>query len=274
MQVSNYQEIKATGLAFRDSTIKVLLQGSSEDRDNFGLYLQEMVEGFYTPRHRHNFDQFRIPFKNSYNIGPKNDLEVGQFAYFPEGVHYGPQHGMSGSVVLSLHFASASGAGYLNLADVQLGQSRLKDLGTFHDGIFTDVTPSGAKRNRDSYEAIWEHVNGRELKYPLPRYSEPIKVNSANFNWVPREHGTRAKHLGSFTENGAGLGLLQIDDGAKASVGDAHHRLLFCVQDGLVSYSGTEYGQFSAFLVGKNETCEFVGKGRVTLIQFTLPRVP
>ena len=49
-----------------------LLQGEAGTIDNFDLSISLTTDDFFTPRHRHNFDQFRWPFRNSLNHSPRH----------------------------------------------------------------------------------------------------------------------------------------------------------------------------------------------------------
>jgi hypothetical protein len=76
------------------------------------------------------------------------------------------------------------------------------------------------KRNLDAFQAIWEHVNGRSLVYPKPRYDKPIFVNPENFAWIPvdGETGVAEKFVGSFTERRTSTRFVRIDPGAAYAV--------------------------------------------------------
>src|SRR4030088_2898167 len=52
--------------------------------------LSVVPDGYFTPRHRHNFDQIRYTLTGIQSTG-LGDLAAGECGYFPEGSHYGPQ---------------------------------------------------------------------------------------------------------------------------------------------------------------------------------------
>ncbi len=52
--------------------------------------LSVVPDGYFTPRHRHNFDQIRYTLSGVQSTG-LGDLAAGECGYFPEGSHYGPQ---------------------------------------------------------------------------------------------------------------------------------------------------------------------------------------
>src|SRR5439155_12021804 len=67
------------------------LVGQPTSPDNFMLVLGRQDSDFSMPRHRHNFDQIRLPLKGDMNIGDGITLKEGQVGYFTEGMPYGPQ---------------------------------------------------------------------------------------------------------------------------------------------------------------------------------------
>ena len=71
---------------------KHLLKGEPESPDNFMYILGRQDGDFLMPRHRHNFDQIRLPLRGDMNIGKGLVLKQGEFGYFAEGLAYGPQN--------------------------------------------------------------------------------------------------------------------------------------------------------------------------------------
>ena len=61
----------------------------------------------------------------------------------------------------------------------------LREEGEFKDGVFRRRADVEGRRNVDGYQAIWEHVNGRPMDYPKPRYPQPIFMDPENYEWVP-----------------------------------------------------------------------------------------
>ena len=74
--------------------VKTLARGSSGPV-NFNFTLTRYGSGgadpFETPRHKHTFEQFRMPIRGSLNYGPGKDIPEGWIAYFPADASYGPQ---------------------------------------------------------------------------------------------------------------------------------------------------------------------------------------
>lgn len=195
-----------------------LMEGEPGDIGNFQLSMGRSNKDFLSPRHRHNFEQFRFQLEGELSFGRDGVMKPGMVGYFPEGAHYGPQTQTDEATTIVLQFGGASGSGYLSRAEVMAGMKELEQTGTFKDGVYRRHADVEGKRNMDAYEAIWSHVHGQKLKYPAPRYPGPIMMDSANFAWVPREGepGVWEKTLGSFTERRAEGGYLKVEAGASA----------------------------------------------------------
>ena len=52
--------------------------------DNFSLIVAR-TPGRFSPRHRHNFEQFRFQLEGTANYGRTGKLKPGMLGYFPEG---------------------------------------------------------------------------------------------------------------------------------------------------------------------------------------------
>jgi len=197
---------------------KRLLQGEDGAPDNFEFSFVRTAGDYYTPRHRHNFDQVRFCIEGSMNYGPGKDLKAGAVGYFPEGSFYGPQKDTVGSIVLLMQTGGAAGYGFMSYRQLNDGYQKLSDLGNFDNGVFSRVAPDGATQRMDGYEAIWEYVNKRSVEYPPPRYEEPVVMHPENFGWRAIG-GFDYKHLGSFGERGLEVGFIRGPRGASHTLG-------------------------------------------------------
>ena len=92
----------------------------------------------------------------------------------------------------------------------------LKAFGEFKDGVFHRREGVPGKRSMDAYQAIWEHVHGREMIYPKGRYDAPIMMDAANYDWAPVKGapGVSEKLFGVFTERRTQARLLRLAAGA------------------------------------------------------------
>ena len=115
--------------------IKRLIEGESGSTENYGLHIGRESAEFFSPRHRHPWDQIRYCVSGRVPIGPGKTIDAGEIGYFPEGLHYGPQEGPERTVMV-LQFGGASGRGYLNRDDVNRAYDELGELGRFENGVF------------------------------------------------------------------------------------------------------------------------------------------
>jgi len=167
---------------------KTLLVGDDTALDNFRLYFVRQKGEVDVPRHKHNFDQIRMCLEGEgQNYGDRKWIKAGELAYFPEGTPYGPERSNCERLSITLQFGGASRNGFVSSKRLQRAMDEMKEFGSFEKGIFKRIgqLAPGEKRNQDSYEAIWEHVNKRKLVYPKPRYGEPILLKPENFDWEP-----------------------------------------------------------------------------------------
>lgn len=243
----------------RSGTIefKRLLQGAELAADNYELSIVRTGGDYFTPRHHHNFDQVRLCLEGAMNYAPGKDLKAGTVGYFPEGTFYGPQADTAKSLVLLLQMGGAAGYGFMSYQQLNEGYEKISDLGQFERGVFTRKTPDGRVVRKDSYEAIWEHVNGREIRYPAPRYEEPVIMHPENFEWRrTRDPGFALRHLGTFGERGVAIGQIKGTRGARHLV-DEHKspELLFVAKGAIRDVSANEVLEtHSAFRVDPADT--------------------
>jgi hypothetical protein len=208
------------GLEHRGGTFHsiILMEGEPGTVGNFQLSYGKIGGDFFSPRHRHNFEQIRYQIMGTLDFARDGKLEEGMVGYFPEGMAYGPQTQDAGGDVATvvLQFGGASGSGYLSQDEVRAGSAALRAEGEFKDGVFRRRADVPGKRNVDGYQAIWEHVNGKAMAYPKARYSRPFMMNPAHYSWVPLEQaaGVEEKALGVFTERRSAASFLRFSPGA------------------------------------------------------------
>ncbi len=216
---------------------KRLLKGRPGSPGNFEFSLVRTAPGYYTPRHRHNFDQVRFCLAGAMNYSPGKDLEAGSVGYFPEGTFYGPQSETVESVTLLLQMGGAAGFGFMSYDQLNDGYQRLCDYGSFDRGVFTRSSPDGRTVRKDSYEAVWEHVMRREVEYPAPRYEEPIVMYPRNFKWMSAGGGFETRRIGGFGERGLELSFVRGPRGARHTVTNIAAPELLFLAGGLMKAS-------------------------------------
>lgn len=257
MKIGNVEQAELYGGGNIRSTdvgaLKVLLEGREGSLNNFRLFHgetgPEVKTGFEAPRHRHNFEQFRLPIKGGFEHAPGEMLKEGCVGYFPEGVYYGPQTRHPGLELLTLQFGGPSRSGYLSSTQRKQGFDKLKDRGTFQEGFYTWLDGAGQRHNQDAFEAVWEAQMGRKLVYPKPRYDDLVFMDPAAYEWTPdrKIQGIFWKHMAAFTENGTAAGFVLLEPGATLPLRSEDSIDIYYLLSGSVSCGGQSYGPRHAF---------------------------
>jgi len=277
MQIKHADQGEQTSAAIRggDREFKTLLAGDESSPDNYRLVLARQSGKVVAPRHKHNFDQIRMCLSgDGQNYGPDRWILPGEIAYFPEGAPYGPEDSDCTRLGVTLQFGGASGNGFLSSRRTRQGMEELKQFGTFEKGIFRrdgDLA-AGQRRNQDSFEAVWEHVNQRTLEYPKPRYDEPVLMRPQNFAWQDSgQPGLTLKALGCFTERRVEISLLHLAAKARGRINARAGTQLGFVVDGGGRINGNDLRQYSAFSLDKGEAADLESASGVELLLIGLP---
>jgi hypothetical protein len=196
-----------------------LHRGVAGEPGNFEWSLIQTTDQYATPRHRHNFDQIHHILEGRHSWGPGQWMPTGSVGYFTEGCFYGPQQA-GGALQLGLQFGGASGNGFMDYDQLRAGNEVLAARGTFHDGTYSWTDDDGKHHNADGYEAIWEYVHGRTIRYPEPRYASPIVIYPDAMHWRPSPtgEGLSIRHAGTFGERNTTVRFLGLEAQASYSV--------------------------------------------------------
>jgi len=260
------------GLEHRGGTFhyRNLMEGEPVTIDNFQLSMGRCDRDFVSPRHRHNFDQFRFQLDSELDFARDGKMRAGMVGFFPEGALYGPQTCETVATTIVLQFGGSSGSGYLSRQEVKQGMDELKQFGTFEGGAYRRNAGLPGKRNVDGYQAIWEHVNNRPLDYPTPRYPGPVMMDSAGFHWVPStEHpGLVEKLLGVFTERRAQAGLVKLAPGALLP---GSGRAVYVCISGRGRVDGQPLRPFTTVFLDHGEEANFTVEEETEILHFGLP---
>ncbi len=253
---------------------KVLFEGEEGSPDNYILVLANEGSDYYSPRHRHAWDQVRFCLEGSVPIGRELSVDAGEVGYFPEGVPYGPQEGGPDRIVLLLQFAGASGLGYLSAAQLRRGREALLAEGRFEKGVFRRTSGEG-KANQDAYEALWRHVTGQPIRYPKPRYKTPIVMRPESFPWrdLDGSSGVRRRDLGTFPERDLSLAFISVAKGSAYADADAQARRLIFVREGDGRCGEGAYLAQTAIRLQPGETATFTASADTELFVIAAPPV-
>ncbi|HZR61162.1 MAG TPA: hypothetical protein VFA80_09470 [Xanthobacteraceae bacterium] len=273
MKIVHADEVEwKRGLQHRGGTFhyRHLLNGTPGTPGNFQFNIGQLEGDFSSPRHRHNFDQFRFQLEGTMNFDRNGKMGAGSFGYFPEGAPYGPQSSDGRSSTAVLQFGGASGSGYLSREEVAAGTAELKKYGTFEAGIFRRNDDVEGRRATDGYQAIWEHAHGERMEYPKPRYRDPIMVDPANYEWLPfaGQAGVTRRSLGTFTERQCAAELVRLERGAAYR---ADGRSVYLVLRGAGIVGDATYRELSAFHLEDGERAELVARDDTEILRLVLP---
>jgi len=252
-----------------------LVAGEQGTQGNFSLQLSLTPDTYFSPRHRHNFDQVRYQIEGEFDFAADGVMKPGTVAYFPEGTYYGPQSGSTRSLTLVLQFGGASGNGYMSTEQYDRAAAELGSLGTFANGVYMITTPEGRKLNKDAYEAVWERVNGQPLKYPADRYTRPVFMEPANFAWIPIQDqpGASCKLLGEFSERCTLITFYRAEAGASLRL---QGRSIYFVADGSGAVGAQDFRAHSTIYIANNadeaSAAILCARETVELLRIGLPR--
>ncbi|MBI3708555.1 MAG: hypothetical protein HY246_12900 [Proteobacteria bacterium] len=252
-----------------DIRFKRLINGTEGSPDNFELSLATSRGEYYTPRHRHNFEQIRLCLEGAVNYGGGKEVKAGQVGYFPEGAYYGPQN-MTDQRALVLQFGGASGQGFMSYRQLDEGYKRLKEFGEFRMGVFHRRDGEG-RRNQDGYEAVWEFVNGRKLEYQAPRYAETVLIEPSAFGWRAAGMGAQRKLLGVFSERELKLEIIRLEAGGSLQVRTTEEIGLGYVLSGALEAPDAALVDGVAFEIGPHEQVVMSSHSGGEIFLMTLP---
>lgn len=259
-----------------------LLTGEANSPDNFMFLLARQEADFTMQRHRHNFDQIRLPLHGDMNIGERLMLKEGHVGYFPEGLPYGPQIDPLGRskpgerLQLVLQFGGASGLGFMSMDQRKEAWAELAKTGKFAGPVYH--RPDG--RKQWGLNAVWELVFKERLKYPMPRYDHVIIADPGRYNWlnVPGARATASRYLGAFSERRVWIEMLRLEKSASWTSVDHSARRLFYALSGSGSVNGQDIQKGAAIQIDADERAEFACNDAQTeglnLYLIGLPPVP
>jgi hypothetical protein len=257
---------------------KTLLTGEEDSPGNFKLSFVRQSGELDIPRHRHNFDQIRMCLEGEpQNYGKNKWIAPGELVYFPEGTPYGPEKSASHRLSITLQFGGASGSGYIGSARMHAAMAEMAAFGSFENGVFVrkGALAPGQRRNQDSFEAIWEHINQHKVVYPKRRYDEPVRMIPENFAWLPLEgqSGLAMKTLGIFSERRCEIAMVRLDAGAGGALARRATTTIGFVVKGAGEANGNPLRKHSAFTVERGEACQLASQDGMELLTIVLPQL-
>jgi hypothetical protein len=249
---------------------KELGAGQAGSPGNFLLRLVTSDTDFFSPRHRHNFDQVRVQIQGCFQFDADGSMAPGAIGYFPEGTDYGPQTSQEDTVQLVMQIGGPSGGGYLSEAQRTRAVAELAGLGEFRGGRYF---AAGSDQGVDGFQAAWEHALGQPMAYPPQRLQRPLLVDPHAFDWLPSGHaGVQQKTIVDFGRRTVGVTLYRLAAGASLTLANA----LSCFVEtgtGRVDWDlpGQAYDSFDTMHLAAGEHMTLNARSASTMIVFTHP---
>jgi hypothetical protein len=249
-----------------------LLVGDDNSPGNFtcGIYYQ--TGDFYSPRHHHNFDQWRFQLEGTCSFDRNGTMKPGILGYFPEGAYYGPQTSNEPNATVVVQFGGPNGNGFLGSTRYAAAVEALKAQGHFENGVFHRNAGLDGKPAMDSFQAAWEFAQGRPMIYPTPQYADPILLDTASYRWLPLDGapGVEEKAYGTFTDCAIRSAGYRLAPGAAFT---ATGRGIFLVLAGAGTLAGEPYRTFTALYLDGDEHATYTAKDETEIVLLGLPDV-
>jgi hypothetical protein len=253
---------------------KLLFEGDEDCPDNYMLVMSQEPKTYFSPRHRHPWDQIRFCLEGKIPISKGLYIDAGEIGYFPEGAPYGPQEGGTDRIVLLLQFGGASGQGFIGPARLKIARLELEKTGTFTRGIYTVETPTGA-RNMDAYEAVWQHEKGTRPAYAEPAYKTPVVMRPDAVGWRPADQpGICYKQVGIFPHRGLAVTCWKTGAGGEYVVEASPTLRFLFVTSGYGLANDCELRPWSVLRLGPAEAIHLVSEGGMEWVELAVASVP
>jgi len=262
-------------LEFRAGTthLRHLLDGEAGTRGNFMLGAWRSEGDFFSPRHHHNFEQYRYVLDGELNYNRNGKLTKGMLGYFPEGVMYGPQSQDPDkfSLALILQFGGTSGSGFLSQPEVDAAEAELKKFGEFKKGVFRRTSGTG-KKNMDGMQAIWEHVNRRPMVYPKPRLINPAFMDPTHYEWrkVDGASNVAEKLFAVSSDRGAEARIVKFEAGARHAL---RGRAVYYTLSGKGTVDSEPLRTMTSFYLDAGESAEVAAQETLEILQLGMPKL-
>jgi len=233
--------------------------------ETFNLMIYYTDGSFTSPRHHHNFDQYRYQIAGLGGFAGDGDMTPGMLGYFPEGAYYGPQT-ETGQTVWVLQFGGPSGAGKMTGSEARAAQAQMRIEGVIEGGIFKRNEGVEGRRNQDSAEAVWEYAKKRKLIYPKPQYERPVMMDTNNCPWIPTDRiGVSERALGTFTSAKMKAATFKLEPGSSFTLGG---RAVIMIISGEGEVDGQGYREQTHLYLADDEQVTF-SADKITEILYT-----
>lgn len=252
---------------------KRIFEGEESSPDNYMLVMSREPKSYFSPRHRHPWDQIRYCLEGKIPIAKGLFLDSGEIGYFPESAHYGPQEGGTDRIVLLLQFGGASGQGFIGPDRLKQARLAMAATGQFENGVYT-VAADGKRSNRDAYEAVWFHEKGALPAYAPPAYKTPIIMRPEALHWEETGDGrVLVKQIGVFPHRRLVLTARRIEAGATYCYGAMPALRLLFVTAGEGRIGAAQLRRWSAVRLRPDESATLVADSTLELMEMDVGMV-
>ena len=244
IEIINVLEIKPVVTAHRQTVLRTAEFEDPRDGRRFRCgFSRRKQDNYYSPPHRHTFDQLRFVIEGKTKYGSMR-LGSGDFAYFPEGVFYGPTESLSEDLAsCTIQTQGPSWGFFPTDAECAIAGEQLKGRGEMDRATGQFIWADGKKQ--DSFEALLEQVHGGPAQYPPARTRTPIQFHTDNFPWLESMHGVgvMTKALARFNAGGPDVEMIRIKAGATLTGGRAEVHRMWVVFSGLGECGGRKISE-------------------------------
>lgn len=265
---------------------QMLFHDNAADGLSFKFFRSRYQPGdkaFTSPRHRHAFQQLRWTESGQINYGPDQYIHAREMAYFPRGAYYGPQvkdTGVGLLLQLGFHEEHQYGGVWANVREEAI--KRLRENGTFTDGVYVDTDPdTGQRRERDSgqalYEEQYETLTGQRFIVPDDGYHTPILLHPQAFEYYAARPGLEVKHLGCFFDHPGPhgdirLSVLRLSPGGAYEFEPDRAQLAWTTDAGLRAADRT-YPELTYLYSPRDEKSEISAASTIEVFVVEFPRL-
>jgi mannose-6-phosphate isomerase-like protein (cupin superfamily) len=225
VEIVNVMDIKPVVQSHRQTVLRTAEFEDPRDGRRFRCgFSRRKQDNYYSPPHRHTFDQLRFVIDGKTKYGPMR-LGSGDFAYFPEGVFYGPTESLSEDLAsCTIQTQGPSWGAFPNDTEVSAAGARLKGRGEMDRATGQFIWNDG--RKQDSFEAMLEEILGGPTPYPPGRFRAPVQFHTGAFEWIAAGEGVERKPMARFNAGGPDVEMLRVKSGATLSGSRAQvHRM-------------------------------------------------
>jgi hypothetical protein len=286
MRVAHYAEIEwttgpdgvesprgQTATERRPKTLfKTLFRGTPGQPNHFDMIVSAYHAPKYYPRHRHDIDQLRLTLVGVSPYAPGLETPVGSLHYIPAGTYYGPYERPSGLELFAVQFEGANQAPFVDQDSLLAAQQELEQRGTFEKGQYIWTDKDGTRHEQNGYAAAWTQATGRPQGFPQARFSTPLEINPASFEWRTLAPGVQVKEFGTFGELGTRLAMLRVDADTSFALPPTGQITLSFVTTGSGTADGVGVRERDGLRIEANEEVHLTAESRLELFVLGLPR--